>query len=215
MLKTIKKIGVIGFGSFTKEIICNIKTPFDIFVTSDYYNKINNNNNNNIESIKQKYNCSLFELNNFDSKKYEALITIVDNKLKTEILNDLPKNTTYYKYIDKRSIIMDNNIKLGEGVIICANSILTTNIVLGNFSQINLNTTIGHDTICGDNFTTAPGVNISGNCIIGKNVYIGTNSSIKENIKITDNVIIGMNTGIIKNIDMSGTYVGTPIIKIK
>jgi sugar O-acyltransferase (sialic acid O-acetyltransferase NeuD family) len=209
MLRTIKKIGVIGFGSFTREIICNIDKPFDIFVTTEYYNNIN------IDTIKQKYNCSIFELNNYDSKKYDALITIVDNKLKDEIINEMPRNTTYYKYIDKRAIIMDKNIKLGEGVIICANSILTTNIVLGNFSQINLNTTIGHDTICGNNFTTAPGVNISGNCIIGNNVYIGTNSSIKEKIKITDNVVIGMNTGIIKNIDISGTYVGIPTKKIK
>ena len=105
---------------------------------------------------------------------------------------------------------MDTNIEIGEGSVICAGSILTTNIKIGKHSHLNLLTTIGHDTVVGDYFTTAPGAKISGNCNIGECVYFGTNSSVREKITICDNVTIGLNGGVVKNINKSGIYVGVP-----
>jgi UDP-3-O-[3-hydroxymyristoyl] glucosamine N-acyltransferase len=76
-------------------------------------------------------------------------------------------------------------------------------------------TTIGHDCIIGDYFTTAPNVSISGTCRIGDCVYFGTTSCVKEKITICSNVTIGMMSGVVKNISVSGTYVGTPANLIK
>jgi acetyltransferase-like isoleucine patch superfamily enzyme len=206
------KIGIIGYGSFTREIINGIKIPFDIFVNNDYYDKIYNN----IHFIENRHKCRLYKINNFDIHKYHALITIVDLKYRKEIIEMLPINTNYISYIDKYARILNKkSVKLGKSNIICAGSILTTDINIGDFSQINLNTTIGHDCNIGSFFTSAPNVSISGNCNIGNNVYIGTNSSIREKISVCDNVICGLNTGIVKSIDIEGLYIGTPAIKIK
>lgn len=208
-----KKIGIIGFSSFTKEIICNLKNKFDIFVSNDYYDKTEFNSN--IQAIKKKYNCNVYKLSNFNTFNYDALITLVNINQRTNIIQEqLPKNTSYYTYIDKYALIMDKNCIIGKGSIICAGSILTNNIKIGNFSQINLNTTIGHDTITGTYFTTAPGTNISGNCIIGDRVYCGTNSSIREKIKICDDVVLGLNAGVVKDITTTGVYTGTPCKKM-
>jgi sugar O-acyltransferase (sialic acid O-acetyltransferase NeuD family) len=203
-----KKIGIIGFGSFTREIICNIKNNFDIFVSKSFIPNIEN-----IENIEKYYNCKFYELEKFDYKKYLALVTISDLELRHEIVNNLHFETQYYTYIDKNSHIMDTNNKIGKGSIICSGSILTTNISLGNFVHCNINTTIGHDTKIGNFSTISPGVNISGNCNINDFVYIGTNSSIKENVSICKNVIIGLNSGVVKNINNPGIYVGTPAIE--
>ena len=203
------KIGIIGFGSFTREILTRIKKPFDIFVTSDYIDKISN-----LNDIEKKYNCKIYNLEKYSTKKYKALVTLSNSEQRKLIVESMPIKTEYYTFIDKKANILDKNINIGKGSIICAGSILTTNINLGNFSQINLNTTIGHDCKIDDYFTTAPGVNISGNCIIGKNVYLGTNSSVKEKITICDNVIIGLNGGITKNIYEEGIYVGVPAKKL-
>ena len=86
---------------------------------------------------------------------------------------------------------------------------------MGNHSHLNLHTTIGHDCIIDDFFTTAPGVKISGNCNIGKMVYFGTNSCVKEKINICDEVVIGLNGGVVNNINEKGIYIGTPAKKIK
>ena len=204
-----KKIGIIGFGSLTREILPRIKKPYDIFLTSDYINTLNN-----INEIEVKYKCKVYNLEKFNTKKYKALITLSNLEKKKIIIESMPINTEYYTYIDKNAHIFDRNINIGKGSIICAGSILTTNINLGKFSQINLNTTIGHDCKIDDYFTTAPGVNISGNCIFGKYIYFGTNSSVKEKIKICDNVIIGLNAGVTKNINEPGIYIGTPVKKL-
>ena len=127
----------------------------------------------------------------------------------------MPKNTSYYTYIDKNAILMDKkNIKIGEGSIICAGTILTTNLVFGNFTQLNLLTTVGHDTIVGDFCTTGPGVNISGNCNIGNNVYFGSNCTIKQKINIVDNVTIGLGSSVVKHIIEPGVYIGSPVRKL-
>jgi sugar O-acyltransferase (sialic acid O-acetyltransferase NeuD family) len=179
-------------------------------VEKEYFKKIEPE----IKTIESYYKCNVKNINNFEKIKYSALITVGDLNKRKELLNFLPSNTEHYTYIDKNVIIMDKNNCIGMGSIICAGSILTTNVIIGNFSQINLNTTISHDFKAGNFFTTAPGVNIAGYCNFGNNVYIGTNACVKNNVNICDNVIIGLNAGVVKNITESGTYIGTPAKKL-
>lgn len=110
---------------------------------------------------------------------------------------------------------MDPNVIVGYGSVICPNCILTCDIQLGMFSQLNLGTTIGHDTVTGDFFTTAPGVHISGKVTAGKCVYFGTNASTVEDISIHDDVIIGAGACVSKDIIESGIYVGVPAKKME
>jgi acetyltransferase EpsM len=56
---------------------------------------------------------------------------------------------------------------------------------------------------------------VGGNVSIGDTVYLGSCSNVREKIKIHSEVKVGMNSGVVKNITESGTYVGTPAIKIK
>jgi sugar O-acyltransferase (sialic acid O-acetyltransferase NeuD family) len=154
-------------------------------------------------------------ISSLDINEYEIIVAVGDPKKRKEIINRLPKHTKYFTFIHKSVLILDKNIFIGEGSIICANTILTTNIKIGKHTHLNLATTIGHDTTIGDFFTTAPGTKISGNCNIGDEVYFGTNSSVREKIKICSNVIIGLNSGVVSNINESGVYVGLPVKKIK
>jgi sugar O-acyltransferase (sialic acid O-acetyltransferase NeuD family) len=206
------KIGIIGFSTFTREILCNLKKKFDIFVSDNYYNQ--DEFYNTIPNIKKVYGCNVYKLSQFNTSKYEALVTLSNINLRKEAVYSMPKNTTYYTYIDANARIFDKNCIIGKGSIICAGTIITNNIKIGEFNHLNLNTTIGHDTITGSYFTTAPGTNVSGNCIIGDYVYCGTNSAIREKIKICDNVVLGLNAGVVKDITVSGVYTGTPCKKM-
>lgn len=110
---------------------------------------------------------------------------------------------------------MSKWIEIGEGTVICAGNILTTNIVLGKHVQINLDCTIGHDVIMGDYATLAPGVHVSGCVHIGKRVYIGTgaviiNGTQKKPIVIGDDVVIGAGACVTQSIPSEETWVGVP-----
>lgn len=194
------KKALIGAGGFAREIMSHMGTKLPCFIDDEYYK----DNDDDIHPLSK-----------FDSNLYEIIIAVGNPIDRKNIQDRLPKNTKYFSFVHHSAILLDSNIEIGEGSIICAGSILTTNIKIGKHCHLNIQTTIGHDTIIGDFFTTAPGSKISGNCIIGNNVYIGTNASIKEKIKICDDVTIGLNSGVVKDITESGIYVGTPVKKIK
>jgi len=196
------KKAIIGYGGFGREVrgLLLDNNPNEIvhfFVDDEYVD----NNTNPISSL--------------NINEYEVVIAIGNPNLREQIYKKLPKNTKYFTVIHKSVQILDSNVEIGEGSIICPNTILTTNIKIGKHTHLNLGSTVGHDTLIGDFFTTAPGVKISGNCIIGNRVYFGTNSSVREKITICDDVIIGLNGGVVKNINEPGTYVGVPVKKIK
>lgn len=206
------KVGIIGFGAFTREIIPRLNQHFDIFVSANYIKKINETN---MKNYLQKHKANLYELESFDKNKYTALITLTNGLQREEIYNSLPKDTIYYTFIDKNAIVFDADNSIGKGSIICAGTVITANVQIKEFVQINLNCTVGHDAIL-DSFTTyAPGVNISGRCKIGAFSYLGTNSSIRDNIEMGEHIIVGAQSTVVKNIVEKGVYAGVPAKKLK
>jgi sugar O-acyltransferase (sialic acid O-acetyltransferase NeuD family) len=194
------KHALIGSGGFAREIRAAMKMPDIQFFVDDKYEDLDNN---------------ILGLSKFNPKEYMVAVAIGDPLVRYNIIQSLPKETKYFTFIDPTVQIHDDNVQVGEGSIICAGTIITTNVKLGKHTHLNLLTTIGHDTQIGDYFTTAPGSKISGNCTIGDCVYVGTNSSIKEKIIVCSGVTIGSNATVVKHIVESGTYVGVPTKKIK
>jgi len=198
------KKGIIGAGGFGREIYWSlsmmerVNTVF--FVDDEYWDNSND---------------KVLPLSLFETDKYEVVVAIADSYQRQRVVESLPKSTKYFTYIHPSAQIHGDDVEIGEGSIICAGTIITTNVKIGKHAHLNLITTIGHDCVIGDYFTTAPGVQISGNETIGNRVYFGTRSCVKQKITICDDVIIGMNSGVVKHITEPGTYIGTPVKKIK
>lgn len=196
-----KKLAIIGAGGFANEIKAHMKEfSLKCFVDDKYY--IPNNNN-------------ISPLSEFDPDEYKVIIGIGDSKARCEVVNRLPKETEYFTFIHSSAQIIGNDVEIGEGSIICAGVIITTNCIIGKHAHLNLLTTVGHDCRIGDFFTTAPGVKISGNCSIGDRVYFGTNATIKQKISVCDDVTVGSNAAVVSSIENSGIYVGVPAKKLE
>ena len=192
------KKALIGAGGFAFEVKSQMgDLSIMSFVNDEFYNGEN----------------YTLPLSKFDPNEYEIAIAIGDSAVRKRIVDKLPKETKYFTFIHKSVMIFDN-VDIGEGSIICPGTIITTNCKIGKHCHLNIRTTIAHDNVIDDYFTTAPGVHISGNNHIGNCVYFGTNSSTKQKINICDDVIIGMHAAVVKNITDSGTYVGVPAKKI-
>lgn len=194
-----KQIAIIGAGGFSREIQAHMGKKVICFVDDQYW---------------KEDDGWILKLSDFDPKKYKVLIAVGNPKQRASIAESLPTETEYFTFIHRSAQILDGNNKIGEGSVICANVIITTNVTLGKHTHLNLSSTVGHDTVIGDFFTTAPGAKISGNCNIGNRVYFGTNASVREKISICDDATIGLNAGVVKDIKESGTYVGLPARKL-
>jgi sugar O-acyltransferase (sialic acid O-acetyltransferase NeuD family) len=190
---------LIGAGGFAREIVAEVrlqtKLNLKCYVDDEYWTD------------------GLYKISEFNPKTQSALIAVGNPADKMKLLSKLPENTSFWNYISPNAYV--NNLSLGVGNFICAGVIITTDVKIGNHVHLNLQTTVGHDSVLGDFVTTAPSVNISGNVNVGKGVYLGTACCIREKINICDDAIIGMNASVVKDITESGTYVGIPAKKIK
>jgi sugar O-acyltransferase (sialic acid O-acetyltransferase NeuD family) len=191
------KLALFGYGGHAREVACQMDQEVTFFVDDKYPNDIAK------------------PISKFNPEEYVMMVAVADSKDRADIVSRLPKETKYFTYIHPSVQIMDDNIEVGEGSFIGANSILTTNIKIGKHALLNRGNHIGHDCFIGDYFSAMPCAVVGGNVWIDNKVYLGSCSNVKEKIKITANITVGMNAAVVKNLTESGTYVGIPAKKLK
>lgn len=145
----------------------------------------------------------------------DFILAIGNPRAKEKIVRDKLQKVKKFTTLIDPSALVGENIFLGEGVIICAGSILTVNIKIGNHVAINLNTSIGHDVVVGSYSTISPNVALSGNLQIGNYVEIGTNAALREKLQIGDGAMIGMGAVVTKDVDTNHVVVGNPAKLLK
>lgn len=118
--------------------------------------------------------------------------------------------TLVYPNVEKSDFV-----ELGEGCIICVNSIFTTQIKIGRHVIINADCSMGHDSTIGDFTTVAHGVRISGNCHIGEMAEIGTGVIFIQGVSVGEGSVVGAGSVIIRDIPAHVTAVGVPAKVIK
>lgn len=106
-------------------------------------------------------------------------------------------------------------VDLGRGTVICAGCILTTNIRIGAYVQVNLDCTIGHDAVLEDYATLAPGVHVSGQVRVGRGSYLGTgatviNGTADAQLIVGEGAVVGAAACVIGAVDSGATVVGVP-----
>jgi sugar O-acyltransferase (sialic acid O-acetyltransferase NeuD family) len=191
------KLALFGYGGHAREVAAQMQKEVTFFVNDEYANDV-------AKPISQ-----------FNPEEYTMMVAVGDSRARFDIVQSLPKETTYFTFIHPTALLLSKDINIGTGSFIGAYSILTTNITIGDHAILNRGNHIGHDTEIGSYFSAMPGAIVSGNVKIYSMVYMGTNSSIKEKLSIHSLATIGSNTAVVKHIEEPGTYVGTPAKKIK
>jgi sugar O-acyltransferase (sialic acid O-acetyltransferase NeuD family) len=213
MINIEKKICIIGAGGFAKEALCCL---IDEMASSNRnMEEIACFMVNDVDYSEQKImGIDVIPQSTFDPSIYNVVIAIADPLSRKRVAETLPSTTTYTTIIHPSAVI-SKWVEIGVGSIITAGTILTCNINIGKHAHLNLHTTVGHDCVIGDFFTTAPATNISGNCSFGNCVYFGTNAAVRQGVRIVDNVTIGMGGVVVKDITEEGVYIGNPLKKLE
>lgn len=113
------------------------------------------------------------------------------------------------------SVLKSEYIEIGAGSIITAGCILTTQIILGQHTIVNLACTIGHDVVAGDFCTLAPQIAVSGNVTFEDGVEVGTGSTIIQGLTLGQGSFVGAGAVVSKNIPPNVLAVGCPARQIK
>jgi sugar O-acyltransferase (sialic acid O-acetyltransferase NeuD family) len=106
-------------------------------------------------------------------------------------------------------------VTFGEGVVVCAGTILTVNIEVESHVQINLDCTVGHDAVLRAYSTLSPGVHISGNVTLEMCSFFGTGAVTVQGLPerpllIGADSTVGAGAVVTKDVAAGTTVVGIP-----
>ena len=139
------ELALYGYGGHAREVAAQIDQPLVFFVDDEYAT------------------ADTKPISEFDPEEYLLMVAVADPRDRCDMVQRLPKNTQFFTYIHPTALILDDNIQIGAGSFIGANTILTTNIKIGRHAILNRGNQIGHDCIIGDYFSAMPGAIVSGN----------------------------------------------------
>ncbi len=144
-----------------------------------------------------------------------VVIAIADSAIRLKMFERLMAKGVRVVSVVHPSVVMSDYVDIGEGTIICAGSVITTNVKLGKACIINPNCFVGHDSGLSDFVSLMPGANIAGDVTVGEGTYLGLNSTVINKVKIGAWSTIGAGAAVVKDLPDHVTAVGVPAKIIK
>ncbi|MBA6384470.1 acetyltransferase [Colwellia sp. BRX10-6] len=205
-----KDLIVIGGGGFAKEVI---------WLANDCNRKVRGVLDDNAEThgITIQGAEVLGNINTWlDYPDCEFIIAIGSPRTRSKVCSNMFKlGTPSFTTLIHPSVKYSNTVSFGEGSIVCAGTIITVDVALGNHNILNLNVTVGHECNFDAFVTVAPMAAISGNVTLSKCVEIGTGAVIRQGITIEKGAMLGMGGILTKNIPELMIFAGNPAKKLK
>jgi sugar O-acyltransferase (sialic acid O-acetyltransferase NeuD family) len=199
-----KKIVIIGGGGFAREVYWHLKDQYDDFVfVDDITPTVSISTGGKSFPVIKNWDFNSLDVEEFIvgiGDPYAKKI-MVEKAIKAGLK---PAPT----FIHPRAVVQDAEIGLGG--IVTPGCVITTNVKIGDYVILNLNSTVGHDAVIGNYVTVNPGCCVSGNTVIQESVFLGTGTVIREKITLSSDVVTGAQASVVKNLDAPGVYIGVP-----
>ena len=215
-MSSIKKVVIVGASGFGREVVeifkdaNKIRKQWDILGFIDDSKEVWGKDTNGFKVL-----GGIDWLSENRGKKIGCVVAIGEPKTKKKVVERLKGTGVSFVNAIHPSVIMSEFVEMGEGVIICAGCILTVNIKIGDHVIININSTVGHDTVIEDYCSAMPCVKINGNNHLHEGVYIGTGSSFIQQISVGKWTTIGAGSVVVKDIPEKVLALGVPAKVIK
>jgi sugar O-acyltransferase (sialic acid O-acetyltransferase NeuD family) len=140
-----------------------------------------------------------------------AVAAIGDPRTKERAVHEVESIGCQFATLVHPSVKYDRStVAIGSGSIICAGNILTVNIIIGAHVIINLDCTIGHDSVIEDYVTISPGCHLSGYTTIRGSAFLGTGAVTIDRCQIGTRTIIGAGAVVVGEIPSGVTAMGVP-----
>jgi sugar O-acyltransferase (sialic acid O-acetyltransferase NeuD family) len=109
-----------------------------------------------------------------------------------------------------RTVVLGDNVALGDGVILCPYTVVSANNRLGVCVAINFHSTVDHDTNVGDWSQVNCHCDLTGGVQIGREVFIGSSVSIIPNVTVGDGAYVGVGSVVLRDVPAGAKVFGVP-----
>ncbi len=204
-----KDLYIIGAGGLGREVLWLVREINQVTPTYNLCGFVDDNQSQQGQDV-----CGIPVVGGVDFLRTKpgcsAALGIGIPKIKQKILNTLQDYELEWPALVAPQAMMSEFVTLGRGTVICAGSIVTTQVVIEDFVLVNLSCTIGHDVTIRSGCTLSPGVNMSGFVSVGQFTDIGTSAAIIPGIQIGAHSVVGAGSVVIRDIPDHATVVGNP-----
>ena len=136
---------------------------------------------------------------------------IGNNKIRRKLLRQYLDYGFHVPNYIHNSVIIPNDIKIGQGVYILPGSIIMPFVEIRDFVMISMGVKVAHHTILDEGAFLSTGANIGANINFGECAFAGIGSTVTTGVeRIGRYSTIGAGAVIIKNIDDNQVFAGNP-----
>jgi sugar O-acyltransferase (sialic acid O-acetyltransferase NeuD family) len=205
---------ILGAGGLAREVYWHIRNTYPSFYKFIFVDDVTDRTNieigKKIYPVEKNWSFDKYET---DKKYIKFTVGVGDTSTRMKMVEKALETglTPLPTIIHPSAVIQDPDCRIGRGGFIGPNCTLTTNIKIGDYVTLNLNTTVGHDAVIEDYVNCAPSCSVSGNVHLKNGVSLGTGTVVREKIFIASFVTSGAQSCIVKNImEDNVTVVGIP-----
>jgi len=112
------------------------------------------------------------------------------------------------------TVIINSNVKLGNGIIICPFTYISNDVIIGNFVTIQTHSAIGHDVKIGDYCQINALTFFGGFSELKQEVTINPGATVAPKKILAENTTVGINSSVLNNTKPNRTVYGNPAREI-
>lgn len=102
------------------------------------------------------------------------------------------------------------DVRLGDGSVVAAGSIITTNVEVGEGVQVNVGCSLSHDVILRDHVTLSPGCRLTGGVEVGERSFFGVGAVVGPRVRVGPDARVGAGAVVLHDVAAATTVHGVP-----
>jgi len=146
-----------------------------------------------------------------------VVLALGDNYKRFVVFQKLIKSYPHLSYpcLVHPSAQIGENVLIGHGSVVMANSVINADSFVGDFCIVNTSASIDHDCTLQNFSSIAPGAVLGGSVVLGEFSAVGIGASISHGVEIGYDTVVGAGAVIVTDIPNEIVCYGVPAREIR